>query len=49
MEEAVIKIPHEVMSVLTGNVDVALFVWSFVVAAWVVLVVAVILGRTWKR
>ena len=49
MEEAVIKIPHEVMSVLTGNVDVALFVWSFVVAAWVVLVVAEILRHAWRR
>ena len=49
MLEAVIGIPRAVMAALTGNVDVVLFVWSFVVVAWVVLVVAEILRRAWRR
>ena len=49
MEGAVVKIPRAVMSALAGSVDIALFVWSFVVAAWVVLVVAEILRRAWRR
>jgi len=49
MTETVVRIPRAVMAALTGNVDIVLFAWSFVVVAWVVLVVAEILRRAWRR
>ena len=51
MVEAFVSIPRAVVVALMGSaepVDVASFVWAFVVVAWTVLVVAVILRHAWR-
>jgi len=50
--EALVSIPRAVVIALMGSaglVDVASFVWAFVVVAWAVLAVAVALRRTWRE
>ena len=49
--KAFVSIPRAVVVALMGSaepVDIASFVWAFVVVAWAVLAAAVALRRAWR-